>query len=72
MPATARRVVTDGTTSAAIWVADKEWAVTCNSRGDCVTQEMVDAFAERFLRRGAEQRHLRLGYHRLRGAVGPA
>ena len=52
VPATARRVVTDGTTSAAIWVADKEWAVTCNSRGDCVTQEMVDAFAERFLRRG--------------------
>ena len=50
--ATARKVVTDGTTSVALWVADQEWAETCASRGDCVTQEMVDAVAERFLRPG--------------------
>ena len=54
MPATARRVVTDGTTSVALWVADQEWDETCASRGDCVTQEMVDAVAERFLRPGGD------------------
>ena len=53
VPATVRRVVTDGTTSVAMWVADREWADTCASRGDCLTQEMVDAVAERFLRPGA-------------------
>ena len=53
VPATVRRVVTDGTTSVALWVADQEWADTCASRGDCVTQKMVDAVAERFLRPGA-------------------
>ena len=53
VPATVRRVVTDGTTSVALWVADQEWADTCASRGDCVTQEMVDAVAERFLRPGS-------------------
>ena len=53
VPATARRVVTDGTTSMAVWVAEQEWEATCYSRGDCVTQEMVDAVAERFLRPGA-------------------
>ena len=54
VPATARRVVTDGTTSVALWVADREWDETCASRGDCVTQEMVDAVAERFLRPGGD------------------
>ena len=49
---TVRRVVTDGTTTAALWVADQEWEPTCASRGDCVTQEMVDAVAERFIRPG--------------------
>ncbi|MDE0449630.1 MAG: putative Ig domain-containing protein [Spirochaetaceae bacterium] len=53
VPATVRKVVTDGTTRVALWVADQEWADTCASRGDCVTQEMVDAVAERFLRPGA-------------------
>ena len=53
VPATVRKVVTDGTTSVALWIADTEWADTCASRGDCVTQEMVDAVAERFLRPGA-------------------
>ena len=52
IPTTLRRVVTDGTVTAAIWVADREWAATCASRGECVTQEMVDAVAERFLRPG--------------------
>ena len=51
--ATVRRVVTDGTTSVALWVADREWEATCASRGDCVTQEMVDAVADRFVRPGA-------------------
>ena len=53
VPATVRKVVTDGTTNVALWVADQEWEATCYSRGDCVTQEMVDAVAERFLRPGA-------------------
>ena len=52
IPFTVRRIVTDGTTSAAFWVADQEWEPTCASRGDCLTQEMVDAVAERFLRHG--------------------
>ena len=54
VPATVRRVVTDGTRRVAIWVADQEWHVTCASRGDCVTQPMADAVADRFLRRGAD------------------
>ena len=53
VPATARGVVTDGTTTVAVWVADQEWHASCDSLGDCVTQEMVDAVADRFLRRGA-------------------
>ena len=53
VPATVRRVMTDGITSVALWVADREWSATCDSRGECLTQEMVDAVAERFLRPGA-------------------
>ena len=53
VPATARRVVTDGTRTVAMWVADQEWYATCASRGDCVTREMVNALASRFLQRGA-------------------
>ena len=53
VPATVRRVVTDGSTSVALWVADREWADTCASRGDCVTGEMVNAVADRFLRSGS-------------------
>ena len=52
VPATVRRVVTDGATSVALWVADREWTSTCASRGDCVTGEMVDAVGDAFLRHG--------------------
>ncbi len=52
---TARRVVTDGAVTLAVWVADWEWeagdGTYCLSLGDCVTQEM-DVVAERFLRPG--------------------
>ena len=49
---TVRRIATDGTTTVAFWVEDREWGPTCASRGDCVTQEMINAVAERFLRPG--------------------
>ena len=52
IPATARRVVTDGETTLALWVADREWGPDCSGAGPCVTWEMVDALAERFLRPG--------------------
>ena len=51
--ATLRKVVTDGATTVALWVADQEWGPACSSRGDCVTGEMVDAVAQRFLRPGS-------------------
>ena len=53
IPATARRVVTDGSRTAAFWVADDDWGAGCAGAGPCVTEEMVDAFADRFLRPGA-------------------
>ena len=53
IPATARRVVTDRETTLALWVADQEWGPDCSGAGPCVTREMVDALAERFLRPGA-------------------
>ena len=53
IPATARRVVTDGETTAALWVADRDWGPNCRGAGPCLTGEMVDALAERFLRPGA-------------------
>ena len=52
IPATARSVVTDGETTVALWVADQEWGADCSGGGPCVTGEMVDALAERFLRPG--------------------
>ena len=52
IPATARRVVTDGDTTAALWVADRDWAPSCRA-GPCLTGAMVDALADRFLRPGA-------------------
>ena len=52
IPATARSVVTDGSTTAVVWVADREWWTRCGSAEKCVTQEMANAAAERFLRRG--------------------
>ena len=51
-PATVRKVVRAGTTTLAVWVADREWHATCVSIGQCLTQEMVDALATRFLRPG--------------------
>ena len=53
IPATARSVVTDGETTVALWVADRDWGPNCRSAGPCVTGEMVDALADRFLRPGA-------------------
>ena len=53
IPATARRVVTDGETTLVLWVADREWGPDCSGAGPCVTREMVDALAERFLRPGS-------------------
>ena len=53
IPATARKVVTDGDTTAALWVADRDWRPNCPRGRPCVTGEMVDALADRFLRPGA-------------------
>ena len=68
IPATARQVVSDGTTTVAVWVADADWATACEpGAGDgsaplraahfvpkvCVTQEMADALGARFLQPGA-------------------
>ena len=50
--ATARRVVSDGSTTLVIWVADRDWWETCQAAHQCMTLEMVDAAAERFLRPG--------------------
>ena len=50
IPATARRVVTDGRVAFAVWVADRDWG----SCSQCVRQEMVDAVASRFLRPGSD------------------
>ncbi len=51
VPATARRVVSDGSTSLVVWVADRDWSATCRA-AHCMTREMVDAAAVRFLRSG--------------------
>ena len=70
IPATARRVITDGATTVALWVADADWETACDtgheSGGDqpraahivdvekvCVTQDMANALAVRFLKPGA-------------------
>ncbi len=52
VPATARRVVDDGTRTLTVWVADASWGTGC-ALSACVQQAMVDAIAERFLRSGA-------------------
>ena len=54
IPATVRRVATDGSTTAAFWVGDQDWGAGCSGAGPCVTGEMVDAMADRFLRAGAD------------------
>ena len=53
VPATVRKVVRAGTMTLAVWVADREWGATCVVSEQCLTQEMVDAIATRFLRPGA-------------------
>ena len=53
VPATVRKVVRAGAMTLAVWVADQEWWATCGAVGQCLTQEMVDALATRFLRPGA-------------------
>ena len=53
IPATARKVVRTGATTLAVWVANREWRATCVFVEQCLTQEMVDALATRFLRPGA-------------------
>ena len=57
IPATARRVVTDGTVTLGVWVADENWEGICDTTLGlnppvCLTQEMVDAVADKFLRPG--------------------
>lgn len=52
VPATARRVVGDGTRTLTVWVEDASWGTGCRLSA-CVQQPMVDAIAERFLRSGA-------------------
>ena len=44
-----RAEVTDGVTTARVWVGDREWA--CGAR-QCINQEQVDEIANRFLRPG--------------------
>ena len=46
IPATARKVVRDATTTLAVWVADNDWE-RCAA---CVRPEMVDTVADRFLK----------------------
>ena len=68
IPATARRVITDGATTLALWVADADWETACHTGFDagtqprathvvgervCVTREMVNALAVKFLQPGA-------------------
>ena len=50
--ATARRVVSDGAVTLAVWVADASWG-RC-SRPPCVTQTQVDTVARTFLRPGSD------------------
>ena len=69
IPATARRVITDGAKTLALWVADADWETACDTGHDfgsgqpraahivgarvCVTREMVNALAVKFLQPGA-------------------
>ena len=53
VPATVRKVIRSGATTLAVWVSDREWQTTCVLVEQCLTQDMVDAFATRFLRPGA-------------------
>ena len=68
IPATARQVVSDGTNTVAVWVADADWTTACEPHDGagsrrlvaahfvpkvCVTQEMADAVGTRFLQPGS-------------------
>ena len=68
IPATARDVITDGTRTVAVWVADADWETACEHDDGagtatlraahyvpkvCVTQEMADAVGAKFLQPGA-------------------
>ena len=67
IPATAREVITDGTLTVAVWVADADWETACEHEDGagtatlraahfvpkvCVTQEMADAVGAKFLQPG--------------------
>lgn len=52
IPATARKVVSDGAVTLAVWVANANWD-RC-SRPPCVTQPQVDTVAQTFLRPGRD------------------
>lgn len=52
IPATARKVVTDGSKTLTVWVADADWGAAC-AQTRCVRQVMVDELADRFLRPGS-------------------
>ncbi len=55
IPATARVVVNDGTTTLVVWVADTDWTTSCPQPPPptCVDRAMANAVAERFLRPGS-------------------
>jgi len=50
--ATCRKVVTDGTKTLNIWVANNCWSVGGSGKSYYVTQAMVDAMADKFLKSG--------------------
>ena len=52
VPAAARRVVSDGSTTLVVWIADRQWSRTCRVAHQCMTREMVDVVADTFLRPG--------------------
>ena len=68
IPAIARKVITDGAVTVAVWVATADWATACEPHEDdgsaplraahfvpkvCLTQEMAAAVAAKFLQPGA-------------------
>lgn len=52
IPATLRKISTDGTLSVNVWVADDSWD-SC-SKWYCMNQTMVDAYAEKFIQSGID------------------
>ena len=52
VPATVRQIVTDGTITLNIWVADDAWSAC--SKHYCLDQAMVDAFRDKFLQAGSD------------------